>query len=318
MPPKTEHEEFAIAPAAFGTNGVKSVKPPFGYYGAKQRLASQIVASLPPHNAWVEVFCGSAAITLAKPPVPIEVINDKNGEIINVFEQLRNNCDELCRAVTFTPYSREEFLGVRDTPATGTPLDRARRFLVAAMMTVNGTVGNQTGFSFSSSYSRGGMEARVSRWNHLPERLAKVAERLRNVRVENRDARELLEMFAKRPATLVYLDPPYFVKRSHDYVIDAKDESFHEELLKLCRKAKCMVLLSGYDTKLYREALTERRGWTRTFIETHTRDTAGNDYARTELLWKNEQFVKATKSGRVAIRLTKVEKQQDKINPERK
>lgn len=237
---------------------------------------------------------------------------------MNVFEQLRNNCDKLCRAVTFTPYSRGEFLDVRDTPATGTPLDRARRFLVAAMMTVNGTVGNQTGFSFSSSYSRGGMEARVSRWNNLPERLAKVAERLRNVRVENRDARELLEMFSNRPATLVYLDPPYFVKRRHDYVIDAKDENFHEELLKLCRKAKCMVLLSSYDAKLYGEALTERRGWLRTVIETHTRDTTGNDYARTEVLWQNEQFVKARSSGHVPIRLTNAEKQQDKINPERK
>ena len=318
MPPKTEHEKFAIAPAVCDTAGAGNVKPPFGYFGAKQRLASQIVASLPPHNAWVEAFCGSAAITLAKPPVPIEVINDKNGEIVNVFEQLRNNCEELCRAVTFTPYSREEFLDVSDTPPTGTPLERARRFLVAAMMTVNGTVGNQSGFSFSSSYSRGGMEARVSRWNNLPERLAKVAERLRHVRVENRDARELLEMFSNRPATLVYLDPPYFVKRAHSYVIDAKEESFHDELLELCRKAKCMILLSGYETKLYQEALTEGRGWTRAFIETHTRDTTGKDYARTEVLWQNEQFVKAAKSGQVPIHLSKAERKQNKINPERK
>ena len=50
------------------------VKPPFGYYGAKQRIAAQITRALPPHNAWVEAFCGSAAVTLAKPPAPIEII----------------------------------------------------------------------------------------------------------------------------------------------------------------------------------------------------------------------------------------------------
>ncbi len=41
-------------------------KPPSGYYGSEHRLASQIIKYLPPHNAWVEASCGSAAMTLAK------------------------------------------------------------------------------------------------------------------------------------------------------------------------------------------------------------------------------------------------------------
>jgi DNA adenine methylase len=317
MPPQVTTNQFAIARSDFVQKRTDRVKPPFGYYGAKQRLASRIVATLPPHNAWVEAFCGSAAITLAKPEAPIEVINDKNGEIVNLFEQLRNNRDELCRAITFTPYAREEFYTARDGMSPATPLDRARRFLIATMMTVNGTVGNQTGFSFSSSYVRGGMEARVSRWNNLPKRLAEVAERLRHVRVENRDARELLEMFIDRPATLVYLDPPYFVKREYKYVIDANDAEFHKELLRLCQKAKCMILLSGYDTTLYNEMLPESKGWTRTVIETHTRDTSGKDYARSEVLWHNRSFEKAFRQGRVPIRLSKAEKIENKVNPER-
>jgi len=65
-----------------------SVKPAFGYYGAKQKISSSIVELLPPHNAWVEVFCGSAAITLAKPPAQIEVINDLDSTIVNLFDQL--------------------------------------------------------------------------------------------------------------------------------------------------------------------------------------------------------------------------------------
>lgn len=54
----------------------KSARAPFGYYGAKQRIANKLIKMLPPHNAWVEGFCGSASLTLAKKPVPIEVIND--------------------------------------------------------------------------------------------------------------------------------------------------------------------------------------------------------------------------------------------------
>lgn len=296
----------------------KSVKAPFGYYGAKQRIAKQIIDILPPHNAWVEAFCGSGALTLSKAPVPIEVINDIDGQIINLFEQLRTNSEALCRAVALTPYAREEFQNSRDGRQIDDPLERARRLLVNAMMTVNATIGSShCGFSFSQSYAREGREARVNRWYNLPVRLEKVVERLRGVRIENRDARELLSMFSSRPATLVYLDPPYYTKRAHGYVIDANDRDFHADLLGLCKKAKCMLLISGYDNDLYAEMLKKKDGWSRCTIETHTRDTSGTDYARTEVLWMNSQFKKAQRSGRVPIRLRKEEKKQNKINPAR-
>jgi DNA adenine methylase len=317
--PSSKTDVFSIAPADAKGTHARRVKPPFGYYGAKQKIASQIIDMLPPHHAWVEAFCGSSAITFAKKPAPIEVINDKNGEIVNLFDQLRTNCDGLCRAVTLTPYAREEFLKVRIPNKRASKVERARRFLVTSMMTVNGTQQNsRCGFSFSSSYVRQDTEARVSRWNNLPGRLAEVAERLRHVRVENRDARDLLEMFLKRPATLVYLDPPYFVKREHRYVIDANDEGFHRDLLKLCCRAKCMILLSGYDTPLYNKMLTTKGGWKKEVIETHTRDTSGKDYARQEVLWMNRHFVAAAKAQKVPIELTKTELEQNKLNPERR
>lgn len=79
------------------------MKPAFGYYGAKVRIATHIINSLPPHNAWVEAFCGSAALTIAKKPAPIEIINDLDDQIINLFEQLRNNSEKLISAVSLTP-----------------------------------------------------------------------------------------------------------------------------------------------------------------------------------------------------------------------
>jgi DNA adenine methylase len=302
-----------------GCRKIGAARAPFGYYGAKQRIARQIISTLPPHNAWVEAFCGSAALTLAKTPAPIEVINDLDGQIVNVFRQLRNNSKALCRAVALTPYALEEFEMARAQGGNIEPLEKARRFLVATMMTVNGTVdGTGAGFSFSQAYSRENREARVNRWYNLPQRLEHVVERLRNVRVEKRDARELLGMFADRPATLVYLDPPYFVKREHGYAIDANDREFHVELLEICVKAKCMLLVSGYETDLYRTMLKRRDGWKKVEIETHTRDTSGRDYAKTEVLWMNGQFVKAQSTGKVPIRLSRKENADNKINPQRR
>ncbi len=299
------------------------VRPPFGYYGAKQTIAQKIIKLMPPHSAWGEGFCGSAALTLAKKPVPIEVINDQDGQIVNLFGQLRENAEDLCRAVALTPYARAEFKLARDCMDELDPLEQARRFLVKTMMAVNATVGStRCGFSFSQSYSRGGREARVNRWYNLPIRLERVVERLRGVRVENRDACELLEMFvemfADRPATLMYLDPPYFTKRRHGYTIDARDRKFHEELLARCLKAQCMLLISGYENELYDGILTAQGGWKKMPIETHTRDTSGKVYARTEILWMNAMFLKAKKHDRVPIRLKQMEKNENKVNPPRK
>lgn len=273
-------------------SSVKPTKAPFGYYGSKQRIASQIIKELPPHNAWVEAFCGSAAITLAKVPVPIEIINDMDDQIVNLFDQLRNNSEELCTAVALTPYARAEYIKAHKQENDLEPIEKARKFLVATMMTVNGAIGRtKSGFSFSQSYTRNGREARVNRWHKLPERLSEVAERLRNVRIENRDARELLSMFLDRPATLVYLDPPYFTNRGHEYTVDANEESFHRELLRLCCRARCMILISGYENELYNSMLTTNKGWIRSTIETHTRDTTGKGVIVNSCGWKKFFFL---------------------------
>lgn len=295
-----------------------AVKAPFGYFGAKQRLAAQLLAMLPPHNAWVEAFCGSAALTLAKPPAPLEVINDCDGEIINLFVQLRENSKALCRAIALTPYARAEYEEARNAEPSSDPLERARRFLVLAMMSVNGTVGDAgTGFSYSSSYSRGNREARVNRWYHLPHRLEQVVERLRSVRIENIDARELLVKFSKRPATLVYLDPPYYVKRSYGYTFDENNPEFHQALLKICQASSCMIMISGYENDLYTDLLRPEYGWVCSRIDTSTRSHTGKDFARTEVTWCNAALVEARATGRLPVELSATEQKQKKVNPER-
>ena len=140
-------------------------------------------------------------------------------------------------------------------------------------------------------------------------------ERLRDVRIENRDARELVTMFSDRPATLMYLDPPYFTKREHGYAIDARDLEFHVQLLEQCKKARCMLLISAYQTETYEELLRREDGWEKRLIETQTRDTTGSSFARTEVLWMNARFVTARRTRKVPVRLSKFERREKKGSP---
>jgi DNA adenine methylase len=291
----------------------------FGYYGCKQRLSSRIVTDLPPHNAWVEACCGSAAVTLAKKPAPIEVINDLDGEIVNFFRQLREHTTRLTRQILLTPYSRQELEISRASVNGISDIEKARRFFVRAMMAINGSFGEaKGGFSFSNSYSRRGKEARVSRWGSTIDQLGKVATRLSNVRIENRDALKLFKDFADRPATLVYFDLPYLADRMPGYEVDETSIEYHERVLVATLKAKCMIFISGYENELYDAYLTQSCGWDKRLIETTTRGHNGKDAGRVEVIWSNQQFQRAVASGRVPIRLSAREKKLNKVNPKRK
>ncbi len=312
-------ENYEYAESDMNIEGVESSKPAFGYYGAKQKISKKIIELFPPHNAWVEVFCGSAAITLAKKPAQIEIINDLDSNIVNIFDQLRNNHEKLLEAIKLTPYSREEFHRAKIIRDEDDELERARKFLITCMMTVNGTVGNHAcGLSFTNSYSRNDKEARVNRWNNLTDRIDCVVNRIKNVRVEHLDARRIVQMFSDRPATLMYLDPPYFVKRSHNYVVDEKEGKFHKELLEFCCKSKAMIMVSHYENSLYRKYLNKKNGWTSKTIITTTRDTSGVDFSRNEIVWMNSSLIKARMTKKIPIRLSASEIKNNKVNPPRK
>lgn len=297
---------------------LKRINTPFGYFGSKNKIALQLCDNLPPHNCWVEAFCGSAALTLRKAPAPIEVINDIDNEIINLFKQLRDNNESLCSLIELTPYAEQELINARIHIENLNDLEKARRFLVQSMMAINGVFGDERGgFSYSDSYSRHGHDARVNRWNNLPERLKLVVERLKMVRIENKDARKLIKRYINRPATLIYLDPPYLADRTSGYNIDANDTLFHTELLQLANEAKCMIFISGYQNNLYDSILKENLGWKKKTIETITKDSKGKSHSRTEVLWMNQNFTKALKDNKVPIQLTEKERKQNKLNPER-
>jgi len=297
----------------------KKISPPFGYFGSKNKIALELCSNLPPHNCWVEAFCGSASLTLRKSPAPIEIINDIDGEIVNLFRQLRNNHKALKKAIELTPYAEQELTEARETEEDISDIERARRFLVQAMMAINGVFGTEKGgFSYTDSYTRNGHDARVNRWKNLPKRLSQVVSRLKDVRIENKDALTLLKRFVNRPATLVYLDPPYLGERTNGYNRDANNEEFHEKLLKLANTANCMIFISGYHNELYDLILSEENGWSRREINTHTKGSKGIIQERIEVVWMNKHYSQALENQKIPIELSEKETYQGKVNPERK
>src|SRR5574337_1865948 len=74
-------------------------------YGGKSQLAKWIVSHFPKHLIYCEPFCGSCSILFAKKPSFIEIINDLDHRIINMFKMIREKPQELSALIWATPYS---------------------------------------------------------------------------------------------------------------------------------------------------------------------------------------------------------------------
>ena len=71
----------------------------FGWYGGKYTHLDFILPRLPTDAAYFcDVFGGSAAILINRPPAPVETYNDIDSELVNFFETLRDDDPKLMRA----------------------------------------------------------------------------------------------------------------------------------------------------------------------------------------------------------------------------
>src|ERR1017187_9322656 len=102
---------------------------PLAYIGGKNRLAAKIISLLPEHTTYVEPFAGGAQVFFHKRPSEVEVLNDLDGEIVNLLRVCQWHHEELIRYLKYTVASRSWFdLLAKTDPATLTDVQRAGRF----------------------------------------------------------------------------------------------------------------------------------------------------------------------------------------------
>src|SRR5258708_6284748 len=160
----------------------------FGWYGGKFSHLEWLLPLLPPCHHYCEPFAGSAAVLLNRAPSPVETYNDLDGEVVNFFRILRDDADNLTRAITLTPFSRQEFAAACQLDPALPALERARRFYIRARQVRTGLAQSASlgRWANCKATSRAGMSGVVSRWLGAAAMLPEIAERLLRVQIENR------------------------------------------------------------------------------------------------------------------------------------
>lgn len=250
------------------------------YPGAKWRIAEWIIDNFPEHHSYLEPFFGSGAVLFRKERSNIETVNDLDGDVINLFEWIRDDPEKLADYIYLTPYSRDVYN--RAWEAQYTEKDsfmRAVNFYVRMMMGYGfRTTGEKVGWKNDVQGREAAYAAR--HWCQVPDMIMQATERLRGVQIENQPAIKLIERF-NFPNVLIYADPPYLLqtRRARQYRHEMLDDD-HIQLLEVLKRHKGPVVISGYSSPLYEEFL---KGWYTDEISTRNQLSA----PRTERLWMN-------------------------------
>lgn len=217
--------------------------PILPWIGGKRRLAKQILPRFPAHTCYVEPFCGAAALYFMKPPSTVEVINDINGELVNLYRVLKHHPEELMRQFRWALVSRQMYQWFNMTPTEIlTDIQRAARFYYLQKQGFGGKVADQ---SFGTSITN------APRFNffRLEEDLSTAHLRLSRTLIEQLDWSDCIRRY-DRPHTLFYCDPPYFGAEGYgvEFGLDQ-----YEQLAKIGRDLAGMMLISVNDIPEMRE-----------------------------------------------------------------
>ena len=288
---------------------VKAIAPPnrtmapVGWFGGKGNLVKRILPHIPWSKVYCEPYCGAASVFWHLKPRPVEVLNDLNGEIINLFRCIQNpeTFAELRHRLIWTPYSRAEFCRALEVPSDAPLVERAWASFVKYNQGMNGMYQTSAGSWARKFISRRGMAECTNKWRGRFRLLTTWHDRLTRVQLDNRDALEVIRYWDS-PETFFYIDPPYVSKTRKSKKVYANEptEEHHRKLVSLLLTIQGGAAVSGYDHDIYH--LLEDAGWRRYEFQTacyaagrirnsnlRGKGAALNHVPRTEILWVKPQ-----------------------------
>lgn len=251
--------------------------PVLAWPGGKRRLAKKLLPLFESrkHSCYVEEFSGGASMFFMRQPAENEVLNDVNGEVINLYRVIKNHLDKFIRQFRFAVPSRELFNLNKETPPhVLTDVQRAARFFYIQKLAFGSKVSGPT---FGTSPSS------PPRFNilRLEEDLSQAHLRLSRVWIEHLGWQECLQKW-DRDYTLHFMDPPYW--ETEGYGVPFPLDEYHK-LAEAMRTMKGSAVLTINDHPEMRKIFA---GFTMDTLEiNYTIGGGGKGKNRRELIYKN-------------------------------
>jgi DNA adenine methylase len=212
-------------------------KPIIPWIGGKRRLAKRLFSIFPDHTCYVEPFAGGAALFfLREEPAKVEVLNDINSDLVNLYRVVKHHLEEFVRQFKWALSSREVFKWMQMTqPETLTDIQRAARFYYLQHAAFGGKVTGQTWGTATT--------APPINLLRIEESLSNAHLRLAQTYIEHLAWDECMRRY-DRAHTLFFCDPPYW--ETAGYGVDFGWDQY-ELLAQTMRKLKGKALVTLND-----------------------------------------------------------------------
>lgn len=217
------------------------LKPPISRMGGKSQLRNRIIKMIPQeHLCYVEPFFGAGWVFFGKEESKVEVINDVDKELINLFKMIKHHSEEIERLLEYEISSRDSFNDYKNMDVKSlTEIQRAIRFIYII---------SQSFASKGGTYGYG-TTSRPSPQIFNTNTLVYLKERLRNTYVENLDYKKIFEKY-DRKHTFYFCDPPYLETDGYENEFSEED---HKDLNNILNNVQGRFLLTINDHEKIRE-----------------------------------------------------------------
>ena len=223
----------------------------FAWIGGKNRLAKWIISNFPldyRKMTYVEVFGGAGWVLIKKESSLVEIYNDNDELLVNLFIVLRDHFQEFRRRAYRTLHSRRLFQMALQQIREGYFKDNIDKAVCYAIVVVQSFSGTQNSWGYYISANT--RKSSSTRWLPFLRRLNQIRYRLSTVQIECLDFRKIISKY-DTPNTLFYLDPPY-VGKEHYYRTGFTKKD-HIELAEILKTIKGKFVLSYYPCELVEE-----------------------------------------------------------------
>lgn len=224
----------------------EKIKSPILRIGGKALIADKLIELMPKHKIFCDVFGGAAHVLFAKSPdiSNIEVLNDKSGDTMNLFEVIRDRPLELREKILEMPFSRAFYNRLRCLPMPEDKVQRAAVYFYLVRASFYGDIRN--GWRAPSKINPAKTIQRIT------DELYWISRRLKNVVLECMDWKYILRKYGTQEDSFLFVDPPYILrgKRNGLYEIPFTIDD-NRELSKRLKELPCKVMVTHYPNKLF-------------------------------------------------------------------
>lgn len=229
------------------------MRSPILRIGGKSVIADKLLELVPEHKVFVDVFSGANHLVFAKElnASKIEVINDKSGDTMNLFEIIRERPLELREQILEMPCSRAYYNKLRGLPMPEDKVNRAAVYFYLIRSSFYGDI--RSGWRSPSRINP------IKTMERIANELYWMGQRLKKVVLENADYKYILKKYGNNPDAFLFVDSPYIIYGKKHGLYDIPFTiADNRELAKRLRELPCKVMVTHYPNKLFDRYY---RGW---------------------------------------------------------